>query len=114
MTILSVAECYFISPILLLKQFFSIWFFLKLLFMTAVKSLSPPTLRRLRFEVTSYTFYTWESNLDTAIISGASSKQPVSYRFLVCIQFLEIFWSQQAKLLYYIRIPPDGDIELVR
>ena len=49
--------------------------------MTAVKSLSPPTLRRLRFEVTSYTFYTWESNLDTATISGASSKQPVLYRF---------------------------------
>jgi len=82
--------------------------------MTAVKSLSPPTLRRLRFEVTSYTFYTWERNLDTARLSGASSKQPVHIGFFSFYPiFGDFFWSQQAKLLYYIRIPPDGDIELV-
>ena len=80
--------------------------------MTAVKSLSPPTLRRLRFEVTSYTFYTWERNLDTARLPMHLRSNRFHIGFF---SFLSNFWRffQQAKLLYYIRIPPDGDIELV-
>ena len=82
--------------------------------MTAVKSLSPPTLRRLRFEVTSYTFYTWERNLDTARypVHLRSNRFHIGFFSFYPI-FGDFFWSQQAKLLYYIRIPPDGDIELV-